>query len=95
MKLLSLFALMFIIACTRKRDKVTVILPKVTHDSKETVTFKIDIEPIGHGPRMTYQTVSVKSGETFENNFTESFQLRWIRFVAEKDCQATAWLKYE
>ncbi len=68
---------------------------KLSHDSKEAVTFKIEVEPIGHGPWMTDQTVTVKPGETFEYSFPESFQSRWIRFVADKDCKATAWLKYE
>lgn len=68
---------------------------KLSHDSKETVTFKIEVEPIGHGPWMTYQTVPVKSGETLEYSFPETFQSRWIKFVANQDCQATAWLKYE
>ena len=68
---------------------------KLSHDSKETVTFKIEVEPVGHGPWMTFQTVSVKSGETFEYSFPETFQSRWIRFIADKDCSATAWLKYE
>ena len=67
----------------------------LSHDSKEAVTFTIEVEPIGHGPWMSYQTVSVKSGETFEYAFPESFQSRWIRFAANKDCNATAWLKYE
>jgi hypothetical protein len=44
---------------------------------------------------MSYQTVSVKPGETFEYAFPESFQSRWIRFATDKDCSATAWLKYE
>ncbi len=68
---------------------------KLSHDSKEEVTFTIEVEPIGHGPWMSNQTVSVKSGETFEYTFPESFQSRWIRFVADKDCGATAFLKYE
>lgn len=68
---------------------------KLSHDSKETVTFTIEVDPFGHGPWMTYQKVTVKSGEMFEFTFPESFQSRWIRFVADKDCHATAWLKYE
>lgn len=68
---------------------------KLSHDSKEAVTFKIEVEPIGHGPWMNYQTVTVKPGETFEYSFPETFQSRWIRFAADKDCSATAWLKYE
>ena len=68
---------------------------KLSHDSKETVSFKIEVEPIGHGPWMTYQTITVKSGEIKEYAFTDYFQSRWIRFVADKECKATAWLKYE
>ena len=68
---------------------------KLSHDSKETVTFKIEVEPIGHGPWMTYQEVTVKPGGTFEYIFPETFQSRWIRFVADKDCKASAWLLYQ
>jgi hypothetical protein len=68
---------------------------KLSHDSKEAVSFTIEVEPIGHGPWMNYKSVLVKSGETFEYSFPESFQSRWIRFVANKNCTANAWLKYE
>ncbi len=68
---------------------------KLWHNSPETITFKIEAEPIGHGPWMTYQEISVKPGETFELTFPETFQSRWIRFVANKNCKATAWLTYE
>ena len=68
---------------------------KLSHDSKQAVSFKIEVEPIGHGPWMTYKEVTVKPGENFEFTFPKGFQSRWIRFVADKDCKATAWLKYE
>jgi hypothetical protein len=68
---------------------------KISHNSNEAVTFTIEVEPIGHGPWMSYQKVTVQSGETFEHSFPESFQSRWIRFVADKDCEATTWLKYK
>ncbi|WP_197705678.1 hypothetical protein [Labilibaculum antarcticum] len=67
----------------------------LSHDSEETVTFKIEVEPIGHGPWMNYKEVQVKPGETFEYEFPTSFQARWIRFVSDKDCSATAWLVYQ
>lgn len=66
----------------------------LSHKSDETVTFKIEVEPIGHGPWMLFKEVSVKSGETFQYEFPASFQARWIRFVSNKDCSATAWLIY-
>lgn len=68
---------------------------KLSHDSKQAVSFKIEVEPIGHGPWMTYKEVTVKPGEIFAFTFPKGFQSRWIRFVVDKDCKATAWLKYE
>ncbi|MGQ7870968.1 hypothetical protein [Sunxiuqinia sp. sy24] len=68
---------------------------KLSHQANQPVTFIIEVEPIGHGPWMTYKEVTVSPGETFEYAFPEAFQSRWIRFVANKSCQATAWLKYE
>ena len=68
---------------------------EISHESNQPVTFRIEVEPIGHGPWMLYKEVSIKQGETFKYEFPENFQARWIRFVADKNCSATAWLKYE
>jgi len=68
---------------------------KLSHDAKTAVTFTIEVEPIGHGPWMTYLTFTVKPGDTLEYLFPATFQSRWIQFVADKECAATAWLKYE
>jgi hypothetical protein len=67
----------------------------LSHNAKESVTFQIEVEPIGHGPWMNWKKVTVKPGETFRVAFSDTFQSRWIRFVSDKDCKATAWLKYE
>lgn len=67
----------------------------LSHDSEKTVSFIIEVEPIGHGPWMTYKNVEVRPGETYEYEFPKNFQSRWIRFVADKDCNATAWLNYQ
>jgi hypothetical protein len=67
----------------------------LSHDSKEPVTFRIEAEPVGHGPWMTYREVTVDPGKTYEYTFPAGFQSRWIRFVADKPTVATAWLTYE
>jgi len=67
----------------------------LSHDLKEPVNFKIEVEPVGHGPWMTYKEVTIPQGETFEHNFPDNFQARWIRFISNKNCKATAWLVYE
>ncbi|NQU52424.1 MAG: hypothetical protein HQ522_07780 [Bacteroidetes bacterium] len=68
---------------------------EISHESNEPVTFEIEVEPIGHGPWMLYKEVTVKAGEIFRHEFSENFQARWIRFVADNNCQATAWLTYK
>lgn len=67
----------------------------LSHRGDKPITFHIQVEPVGHGPWMTYQTVTVAPGETYSHEFPASFQARWIRFEAESDCIATAWLTYE
>jgi hypothetical protein len=67
---------------------------KISHKSNQTVKFKIEVEPIGHGPWMQFKEVEVKPNETFEYTFAPDFQARWIRFSADKNCEATTWLTY-
>ena len=67
---------------------------KISHKSNQTVKFIIEIEPIGHGPWMQFKEVEVKPNETFEYTFAPDFQARWIRFSADKNCEATTWLTY-
>lgn len=68
---------------------------KISHKSNQPITFKIEVEPIGHGPWMTYKEVTVKPNETFEHTFAKDFQARWIRFSTNTNCEATTWLSYE
>ncbi len=73
-------------------DKRTLSL---SHNSNEPVTFLVEVEPVGHGPWMKYQEISVPAGETIEHTFPDSFQARWIRFTTDRPTVATAWLDYE
>jgi hypothetical protein len=68
---------------------------ELSHQSLEPVTFEIQFEPIGHGPWMTWEKVTVKPGETFTIDFPMGLEARWIRFVSQSDCNATAWLTYD
>ena len=68
---------------------------KISHKSNQPITFKIEVEPIGHGPWMTYKEVTLKPNETFEHTFAKDFQARWIRFSTNTNCEATTWLSYE
>ncbi len=68
---------------------------KLNHNSGKKVRFIMEVEPAGHGPWMVYREVKVKPGQTFSFDFPENFQARWIRFIADRDCRATALLKYD
>ncbi|MDH3651368.1 MAG: hypothetical protein OEQ53_16905 [Saprospiraceae bacterium] len=68
---------------------------ELSHQSNKPINFEIEVEPLGHGPWMLYREVTVKPGDIYQHEFTENFQARWIRFVSDQDCEATAWLNYE
>lgn len=73
-------------------DKKTL---EISHDLNKEVEFTIEVEPIGHGPWMTYKKVKVGQGEVFKYEFPVGFQARWIRFKSNENCHATAWLEYK
>lgn len=66
----------------------------LSHQSDKAVTFAIEVDPTGNGDWMEYATCTVKPGEQFVQLLPAEFQARWIRFVADKDTKATAWLDY-
>ena len=68
---------------------------ELSHKASGPVTFTIEVEPLGHGPWIKYHEVEVAAGETFKHQFPEGFQVRWIRFTVDRDCEATAWLEYQ
>ncbi|KGE85590.1 MAG: hypothetical protein ACE362_04995 [Phaeodactylibacter xiamenensis] len=68
---------------------------ELSHQSAEPVTFTIEVEPIGHGPWMEYQRVTVAPGETYTHEFPDEFQARWIRFMADQNTSVSAFLEYK
>lgn len=67
---------------------------ELSHRATAPVTFTLEADPVGNGSWMTYQTVTVKPGETFRHQFPKDFQARWIRFRVGSACEATALLTY-
>ncbi|NDV58239.1 hypothetical protein [Bacteroides sp. 519] len=66
----------------------------LSHTSKQPVTITIQFDPTGNGDWMTYRQINVKPDEVFKYEFPQGFEARWIRFIADTDTQATAWLDY-
>lgn len=73
-------------------DKKTIYL---SHKGAKTVTFMIELDPMGNNDFVEYERFKVAPGETFTYHFPEGFQGRWVRFRTDVDVNATAWLKYE
>ena len=67
---------------------------KISHHSSNTITFLIQTDPVGTGCWMDYTSLKVETGKTLEYIFPEGFESRWIRFVADNDCNATTILNY-
>ena len=64
------------------------------HDASETVTYTVEVQPLGHGPWVEYQQFEVPAGEFVNHDFPDAFEARWIRFKVDKACTATSWLEY-
>ncbi|MGC9343028.1 MAG: hypothetical protein ACP5E3_10030, partial [Bacteroidales bacterium] len=73
-------------------DKRSLLL---THNSNQNVIFRLEVEPIGHGPWMKYMEIEVKAGEEYTYQFPDDFEARWIRFITDSDTRATTFLVYE
>jgi len=67
----------------------------ITHDGTKPVNFRIEVEPVGHGPWMVYDQVSVAPGETFTHQFPSDFQARWIRFTSDQEVKVTTTFTYQ
>ena len=67
----------------------------LSHQSDKEVKITVEVDPTGNGDWMEYDSFVVKSKETTTHRFPETFQARWIRFVADSDTKVTAWLDYE
>ena len=67
----------------------------LSHNASEQIQFKIEVNPIGHGPWITYMEISVQTDEIFSHEFPSDFEARWVRIIANKDCEATALFEYK
>jgi hypothetical protein len=68
---------------------------RISHQASKPIKFRIQADPSGDGEWMDFLEQEIQPGETFEHTFPEAFQARWIRFIANGDCTATAILKYD
>ncbi len=66
----------------------------LTHDAAGTVSITLQADFTGDGTWREYRKFSVPAGEVVAYEFPEAFAAYWLRFVADRDCRATANLSY-
>ncbi|MFV0443176.1 MAG: hypothetical protein ACK5Q5_06365 [Planctomycetaceae bacterium] len=67
----------------------------LSHTCSAPVTFTIEVDYSNRDYWKRFEAISVPPGETVTYTFPAPYQAHWVRFVADLDCEATAWLTYE
>ncbi|MBN9383549.1 MAG: hypothetical protein J0H74_22515 [Chitinophagaceae bacterium] len=67
---------------------------KITLTADRDVNFTIEVNTDLDGWH-SYKNIFVKAGKSVEHIFPDGYNAHWVRVTADKDCMATAWLKYE
>lgn len=70
-------------------DKKTITL---TADKDVTITLEVNYDLNGWHE---YKKFRVAAGKTITHKFPAGYSAHWIRAIADKDCNATVWMKYE
>jgi len=63
----------------------------IAADKDVNITLEVDFDLGGFHH---YKTFRVKAGQTLNHVFPVGFSAHWIRAVADQDCKATVWFKY-
>jgi hypothetical protein len=67
----------------------------LSHDSKEPVTMRVEIDATGEDDWMTYRELSVEPGKPLVHEFPAACQGYWIRVTSLAATKATATLEYQ
>ena len=59
------------------------------------VIYTVQVDPTGDGTWMNYAKYKVRAGSSLIKVLPAHYFARWIRFVADKDTIASAWLEYK
>lgn len=66
---------------------------RLSADRDVTLTIEVNIDH--QSGWHTYRTVGMAPGDVLVHEFPDAYSAHWIRFTADRDCTATAWLVYE
>jgi hypothetical protein len=63
--------------------------------SQQNNTFKLQIDLTGEGLWVDHRQFEVAPSSSVQYTFPDALQARWVRLIANRDCQATAQLEYK
>ncbi|MCB9883693.1 MAG: hypothetical protein H6834_18030 [Planctomycetes bacterium] len=68
---------------------------RLTLRAADDVRIAVQVDLTGEGTWATYRTFDVSPDHPVEHAFDDAFGAYWIRFLANRNTRATAWLVYE
>jgi hypothetical protein len=66
----------------------------LTHDANTAVTFTLEIDFVGDGTWVTYETIEVPPGGYRYHVFEDAFSAHWVRVRVNANCRATVVFVY-
>jgi hypothetical protein len=67
---------------------------ELSHDQKEAVTFRIEVDITGTGNWQAFHQLEVPAAKTERYTFPTGFHAYWVRLVSQRNCKATATFLY-
>jgi hypothetical protein len=66
----------------------------LTHDADTMVTFTVEVDFLGDGTWVTYETIEVPPDGYRYHTFADGFSAHWVRVRVDADCRATVTFVY-
>jgi hypothetical protein len=66
----------------------------ILHQSDRPVSFMVEVDFVGDGTWVNYQTLKIGAKGYLHHEFPDGFSAHWVRITADKDCTATAYFIY-
>lgn len=66
----------------------------LVHDGARSAAFAVEVDFLGNGRWVTYDTLRVPARGYAHHEFPAGFSAHWVRLTAHRSCTATAWFTY-
>ena len=67
---------------------------ELSHDSKETVAFSVEVDLVADGTWVRYAALEVPPGKPLMHAFPAGYSAYWVRLKADRACKAATVFTY-